>query len=69
MENWKNKKVVWFKWKEFQGFIPHETYTVIEETKEECLIKAGWFKKWTFKYSDDVNLSAAQQCGYCKLIN
>lgn len=68
MENWKNKKVLYFHWKEFYGFIPKFTMTVIEETDTECLIKKGFKKYWTFKFNDNINKNVAQECGYCKLL-
>jgi len=69
MENWKNKKVVYFEWQEYYGFIPKFTATVIEETTEECLIKKRFKKNWTLKYLANMSKSEAQICGYCKLIN
>ena len=69
MEKWKNKKVVWFEWKIYQGFIPQKTGIVIEETDTECLIKIGWNKIWTLKFSEDVSKPVAEKCGYCKLLN
>lgn len=69
MENWKNKKVVWFRYELYKGFVPTSTAIVLEETDKECLIKIGWGKKWTLKYMDGIDRGVAEECGYCKLIN
>ena len=69
LDNWKNKRVLYLKWKEYYGFIPKCTGIVIEETETECLIKIGWFKQiWVLKHGDNVNQSVANQSGYCKLL-
>lgn len=64
----KGKKVLWFVYREYYGFIPKTTGIVIEETETECLIKIGVFKKiWTFKYLDGYQNGARfEDTGYCK---
>jgi len=63
------QEVVYFKWKEYHGFIPVCNAIVIAETEDECLIKIGWFKKvWTLKYTYNVDKQVAQKCGYVKRI-
>ena len=68
-KKWKNKKVVYFKWREYYGFVPRYTMKVIEETEKECLLGKWFIKIWTLKHRENVSLTVAQQCGYCKLIN
>lgn len=68
-DSWKNKKVVFFEWKEYHGFIPSHTGVVVEETESECLVKLGWRNEvWTLKFSEKINNLVASKCGYCKLI-
>ena len=66
---WKYKKVLYFEWKEYYGFIPIRIGKVLEETDKECLIDIGWFTKiWVFKYDENDIMPAQKESGYCKLL-
>jgi|GEM_PF-5376167 len=66
---WKGLKVVLFKHKMYKGYYPTKTYTVIEETEGEVLIKRGFRKKWVFKWNKDLrSMVDTPRIGYCKLI-
>ena len=64
--SWIGKKVCYFNYKEYHGFIPKGVGTVIEETDEECLIRSGFRKFW--KVKDNKTHSSGEIVGIAKIL-